>query len=196
MSEVERVINEIRERVRGPLSAAECDKLAEVAAATSAVQALEVGHYLGLSTAVLLSSLPATCGLVTIDHHQGDQWCPVTSFEEFQSNVAPYIGGRAFAPINADMRTALPELNGTFGFCFYDADHTAEAVADFWELAADLLDESCTLVFDDADWVEQSTLRYLAVLDGFETVTDREFYRGPGDKHDPATYTLEVMRRG
>ena len=51
-------------------------------------------------------------------------------------------------------------------------------------------------MFDDADWEEQSTLRTLAEGDGFVVVTDREFYRPSGDKHDPATYTLEVMRRG
>ena len=93
------------------------------------------------------------------------------------------------------MAEALPELSGRFGFCFYDADHTAQAVAEFWDLAADLFDQECTLVFDDADWAEQSTLRTLAEADGFAVVTDRDFYRPSGDKHDPATYTLEVMRR-
>lgn len=179
----------------GPLSATECEVLAEVAAATTAHAALEIGHYLGLSTAVLLSSLPESCAFVTIDHHEGDQWCPATSFSTFSENVAPFIGRRNFTPIKADMRVALPALLGRFGFCFYDGDHTASAVADFWDLAADLLDDECTLCFDDADWEEQSTLRYLAEADGFEVVTDREFYRPSGDKADPATYTLEVMRR-
>jgi predicted O-methyltransferase YrrM len=184
------------DQIVGPLSVAECDKLAEVAAATTAKSALEVGHYLGLSTAVLLSSLPADVHLVTIDHHQGDEWCPPTSFDEFNANVAPYVGERKFTAINEDMREALPDLLGRFGFCFYDADHTASAVADFWDLAAGLLEPECTLVFDDADWVEQSTLRGLAEADGFVVVTDVEFYRPSGDKHDPLTYTLEVMRRG
>jgi hypothetical protein len=120
-------------------------------------------------------------------------------------NVDPYIGDRTFSAINQDMRVALPELDmrvalpelsGTFGFVFYDADHTAAAVADFWALTPSLLAESCTLVFDDADWAEQSTLRGLAEADGFQVVTDTPFYRGGGDKDNPATYTLEVMRRG
>jgi predicted O-methyltransferase YrrM len=187
----------LRRRIPGALSVAECVRLGEVASATTSSRALEVGHYLGLSTAVLLTSLPAGCELVTVDHHQGDAWSGGTLFGTFLENVAPYIGDpRLFSAVNEDMRTALPQLDGTFGFCFYDADHTAEAVADFWQLAAPLLDESCTLVFDDADWVEQSTLRGLAEADGFVVVTDREFYRPSGDKHDPATYTLEVMRRG
>ena len=185
----------MRELIEGPLSVAECDKLAELAAATTAKRALEVGHYLGLSTAVLLSSLPKSVELVTIDHHQGDQWCPDTEFDTFTKNVAPFVGDRAFTAMNEDMVTALPKLDGTYGFCFYDADHTAAAVAEFWRAAADLLDQDCTLVFDDADWAEQSTLRGLAEADGFVVVTDREFYRPSGDKHDPETYTLEVMRR-
>jgi predicted O-methyltransferase YrrM len=186
----------LRGQITGALSVAECVKLGEVASATAAASALEVGHYLGLSTAVLLTSLPTDVHLVTIDHHQGDDWSGGTSFDEFTANVAPYVGERKFTAINEDMRSALPDLLGRFGFVFYDADHTAAAVADFWDLAAGLLEQECTLVFDDADWVEQSTLRGLAEADGFEVVTDTPFYRGGGDKHDPLTYTLEVMRRG
>jgi predicted O-methyltransferase YrrM len=186
----------LRKQITGALSVAECVKLGEVASATTAKSALEVGHYLGLSTAVLLSSLPADVHLVTIDHHQGDAWSGGTSFDEFSDNVAPYVGDRKFTALNEDMRTALPSLLGRFGFVFYDADHTAAAVADFWDLAAGLLEPECTLVFDDADWVEQSTLRTLAEADGFQVVTDTEFHRGGGDKDNALTYTLEVMRRG
>lgn len=182
--------------ITGPLSTAECGKLAELAASTEATRALEVGHYLGLSTSVLLEHLPASVvELVTIDHHQGDEWCPPTSFETFQENVAPFVGEREFVAMDEDMRTALPELDGGFGFVFYDADHTASAVADFWDHVTPLLADECTLVFDDADWLGQSTLRGLAEADGFKVVTDQEFVRGETDKHDPLTYTLEVMRR-
>jgi len=187
---------QFRSEITGALSIAECVTLADVAAGTTATQALEVGHYLGLSTAVLLSSLPDGCELVTIDHHQGDQWSGGTSFATFLDNVDPLIGGRTFSALNADMRQAIPALTGEFDFVFYDADHTATAVADFWDLAAPLLADRCTLVFDDADWAEQSTLRGLAKASGFVVVTGREFVRGGGDKDNPETYTLEVMRRG
>lgn len=189
------LIDDIKARVVGPLSLLECRKLADVAAGVSCASALEVGHYLGLSTSVLLASLPLDVELVTIDHHQGDAWCPGTSFDEFWTNVAPYVGARDFDPINAAMVDALPTLGGTFGFVFYDADHTASAVAEFWDLAADLLEPDCVLVFDDADWAEQSTLRGLAAAAGFQVVTDAPFWRGEHDKHDPDTYTLEVMVR-
>lgn len=181
--------------VPGPLSVRECDVLAERAAATTARRALEVGHYLGLSTAVLLDALPAACELVTIDHHEGDEWCPPTSADEFRANVEPYVGGRTFTFVNADMCDALPALDGRFGFVFYDADHTAEAVAEFWELAVDLLEPSCTLIFDDADWEDQSTLIGIAESAGFVSVRSEPFVRSDADKADPQTYTLEIMER-
>ena len=62
------------EQIPGPLSVRECDVLAALASSTKASRALEVGHYLGLSTSVLLQSLPARCELITVDHHQGDEW--------------------------------------------------------------------------------------------------------------------------
>ncbi len=189
------LVADIKNDIVGPLSVAECYALADLAAATTAHAALEVGHYLGLSTSVLLTSLPASCSLVTVDHHEGDDWCPATSFDTFLDNVTLYVGQRKFTPIRADMADALPTLLGRFGFVFYDGDHTAAAVADFWELAEPLLEDVCTLVFDDADWVEQSTLRTFAEDAGFEVVTGRPFVRTEGDKHDPDTYTLEVMRR-
>lgn len=190
------LVEGLRDQITGALSVAECVKLGEVASSYDGAAALEVGHLFGLSTAVLLSSLPPEVELVTIDHHQGDAWCPQTSFAEFMENVAPYVGDRWFDAIDEPMEDALPSLGGTYGFCFYDADHTASAVAEFWALAHPLLADDCTLVFDDADWAEQSTLRGLAEADGFVVVTDVEFYRPSGDKDDPLTYTLEVMRRG
>lgn len=186
---------DLKTRIAGPLSVRECEVLARCAADTDARRALEVGHYLGLSTAVLLGALPAACELVTIDHHRGDQWCPGTSADEFRANVDPYVQGRAFAFINDDMRSALPALDGRFGFVFYDADHAAEAVADFWALAVDLLEPECTLIFDDADWDDQSTLIGMAESVGFVSVRSEPFVRSDADKHDPAVYTLEVMRR-
>jgi predicted O-methyltransferase YrrM len=189
-------LTDVLERVGGPMSLAECEALADLAATTTAHAALEVGHYLGRSTSVLLTSLPESCSFVTIDHHKGDDWCPATSFDTFLENVEPYItGDRDVWMINQDMRVALPRMLGRFGFVFYDGDHTAAAVADFWELAEPLLEDECTLCFDDADWAEQSTLRALAEDAGFVVVTGREFYRPEGDKDDPLTYTLEVMRR-
>jgi predicted O-methyltransferase YrrM len=187
--------DELRKQIAGALSVAECQRLAEVAAATTTTSALEVGHYYGLSTAVLLGALPPGCELVTIDHHRGDPWAGAVPASAFEQNVDPFVGDRRFRSINADMLDVIPDLTESFGFVFYDADHRADAVAAFWAAVRDKLDRHCILVFDDADWEEQSTLRTLAEADGFVVVTDRPFHRGGDDKHDPLTYTLEVMHR-
>ncbi len=180
--------------VEGPLSDLECEVLAELAAATTARRALEVGHWKGRSTVVLLESLPAECALTTIDWHQGDYWCPATDAEAVKATMVPHVGDRRFVFIDEDMLTA--SLSGTFGFVFYDSNHTEEAVSAWWVKYRELLAPDCTLVWDDADWEEQSILLGLAVADGFRSVRTREFWRCPvDDKHTAETYTLEVMRR-
>jgi predicted O-methyltransferase YrrM len=185
-----------RDRLAGALSATECSVLATYASQATGERALEVGHYTGLSSIVLLTSLPADVEFVTVDHHLGDPWAPATSPDTYRRTVAPYVQGRKFAQVDADMFDALPMLAGGFGFVFYDADHRADPVRRFWELCEPLCNEQCILTFDDADWEEQSTLIGLAAADGFRSVRNRGFYRGELDKKSPDTYSLEVMIRG
>lgn len=185
----------LRAELHGALSVAECEWLADLAAGSDATRALEVGHYTGLSTCVLLEALPPDCELVTIDHHRGDLWSGATSPIEYLTTVAPFAGDRPFQFLDQDMRTALPVITEPFGFVFYDADHTAQGVADFWRLAQPLLAHECVLVYDDGDWSEQSTLGTFAVEDGFAPVYRPEFVRYDDDKRDPRTYTLEVLAR-
>lgn len=191
---------QLRVDIKGALSITECEVLAEHARTTRAGAALEVGHYLGLSTAVLLDALPPKCEFVTIDHHMGDDNCGVTDVHQFKANVSPHIGERPFRPAFTDMREALSDLlfqpYGRFGFVFYDADHTAVGVQDFWLRARYLLEDDCLLLFDDADWESQALLRKLAEDDGFHSIRSRPFTRSVGDKADAETYTLEIMRRG
>lgn len=186
--------------IAGALSEAECAALAHVARGATG-NALEVGHYLGRSTAVLLMALPPDVPLVTIDHHRGDDWCPETDVSVFRANVEPFVGGREFMDVEGDMLAAvsgleqLPDFGPPYGFVFYDSDHTEAAVSAWWAAYRELLAPSCTLVFDDADWADQSILTALAVSDGFRSIRSRDLYRGPEDKRDPETFTLEVMRR-
>lgn len=189
---------QLRVDIKGALSVSECEVLAEHAGMTRARAALEVGHYLGLSTAVLLDALPPDCALVTIDHHMGDENCGVTDVHQFSANVSQHIGERAFRTMFTDMREGLTELLNAspFGFVFYDADHTAIGVQDFWLRARYLLEDDCLLLFDDADWESQALLRKLAEDDGFHSIRSRPFTRSVGDKADDDTYTLEIMRRG
>lgn len=185
--------------IAGALSEAECAALAHVARGATG-HALEVGHYLGRSTAVLLMALPPDVPLITVDHHQGDEWCPDTDPDLFRANVEPFVGKREFVFVDGDMLEPetvwVVEAAAPYEFVFYDADHTKHAVVDWWNACRPLLAPSCTLAYDDADWDDQSILGELARADGFESIRTREFYRGPEDKRDPETFTLEVMRRG
>jgi predicted O-methyltransferase YrrM len=183
--------------VDGALSEHECAVLASEARSSGATNALEVGHYMGLSTCVLLESLPPDCALTTIDHHEGDEWSGPTLHSNFVDNVTPYIRGRReFRDVQAPFADALSQLDSPqFDFVFYDADHTAEAVAKFWAYAEPLLLPRCTLVFDDADWDDQATMFKLAEQAGFDRVDDQPHVRHRRDKKDPMTYTLGIMVR-
>jgi predicted O-methyltransferase YrrM len=185
---------QLRDELAGALSATECEVLAELAANAHG-RALEVGHYTGLSSVVLLASLPAEVELVTVDHHRGDAHSGATDPDIYRNTVKPYVGKRHFKQIDADFRDVLPDLYPDFGFVFYDADHSAQGVSDFWRDCKALCLPKCTLVFDDADWSGQSALTVLAEGAGFRSVRTRDFARLTGDKHHPETYTLEVMVR-
>ena len=181
--------------VRGTFSEAECEALHHLAANSEAQNALEVGHWLGRSTIVLLESLPADCSLTTVDHHKGDPWIPGSEESEFRANIDPYLGERPeFTFVNGDMLKAPYE--GPYDFVFYDADHRQSGFSVWWELIREHLAPECVLCFDDADWPEQAMLHDLAYSDGFRSVRTREFWRDPmNDKGHADTYTLEVMRR-
>jgi predicted O-methyltransferase YrrM len=186
----------IKPAIKGGLSDAECEALAEYAASSGAKHALEVGHYYGLSTAVLLEALPADCTLTTIDHHHGDPWSAPTSIETFRRNIAPVVGDRDFTVEYESMDVLAEHPDARYDFVFYDASHTAEAVAEFWSVAAHAFAESVLLVFDDADWPGQATMTKRALRDRFHSIRTREFYRDAElDKLAPDTFTLEAMQR-
>ena len=89
--------------IPGALSEAECDALHHLAGDPSLTNALEVGHLFGLSTAVLLQSLPEGCAFTTVDHHRGDPWTCAT-------NVAEVAGSAASDAIHRASRFADTEL--------------------------------------------------------------------------------------
>jgi predicted O-methyltransferase YrrM len=188
--------NALKQSITGPLSVLECEALSTEAARASGSDALEVGHYKGLSTAVLLQSLPRGMTLWSVDHHKGDHWCPHTRPSEFEGNVRPYVNGVALGPIFKPFSEALGSVPDELKFVFYDADHTTEACEQFWGCVSIKLAANCVLVFDDADWDGMARLRELAAVDGFEVVPGDPFRRGPMDKATPDTFTLQVMARG
>ena len=187
---------QLRREIPGALSVAEMNALAIEASMAKGGDALEVGHYKGLSTAVLLQSLPETMALWTIDHHQGDEWCSPTESAEFEANIAGYVGARPVTYIYNTFEEGLALVPDGLRFVFYDADHSVEASRLFWGCVAPKLAQSCVILVDDCDWDGPRCLVDLAVMDGFNVApwTGSE-YRGAQDKSDPRTNTMEVLIR-
>ena len=195
----------LRSRVRGALSLLECEELAYWAARAPAGDALEVGHYAGLSTIVLCWCLPPRAWLVTIDHHHGDVWCDAVPIDEFERNIAwgwrhgldeqSVMLGIYYQPF-AEAIPRLPDQSVTF--VFYDADHSPEACAEFWQCVEPKLAPRCLFLFDDADWVGGDVLRDAALAAGFKDVARYPYRRGGkgNGKEDPRTFTLATMSRG
>lgn len=184
----------------GLLSPTECAELGSWALRAKG-DALEVGHYTGLSTSVLLACLPRSVSLWTVDNHS---WRPGTR-ESFDQNVKEHID-RDFHPVFADFRET--DIPGPFSFVFYDGPHSAPDCEAFWERFSRKFADQCVLLFDDADWPTMDRLRELAAAAGFTVVTEKPLARHVipystdsydvdldlGKRH-PATYTIEVMSR-
>lgn len=188
----------LRKAIPGALSEAELDTLEDAARNAHGTRALEVGHYKGLSTAVLLQSLPDTFALWTIDHHLGDKWCPPTRASDFDDNVLGYVKMPArlvtlFEPFDV----ALDLVPDGLEFVFYDADHSVDASDSFWTLVHPKLATRCTFLLDDSDWPGGQRLIELALRDGFYYAKSggSEYRRESGDKGNPKTNTMEVLLR-
>jgi predicted O-methyltransferase YrrM len=184
-------------RKGGLLSPSECNQL-ETLARGSDGDALEIGHYTGLSTCVIAWGLPEGRRFVTVDNHQ---WRSV-SVDTFLENTDDFVYELDFELIVGDFQNHTPP--GPYGFIFYDASHAPADVGAFVSMLPDLAAEHCTVVFDDWDWTEDfTTLEPL----GF-TLEPHELYRheieySTGDlqvdydlgKRHPDTFTLGVWKR-
>lgn len=183
----------------GLLSVPECEELSFWASKAGKCNALEVGHFTGLSTLVLLHSLENGSRLLTLDHHNGDGHAPKTPAYQFHILVGAFHPKRdvRLEVLFRDFREVLSSVlyENKWGFVFYDAEHTAAACLDFWREIEDDLSDRCVLAYDDADWNEMQLLGMLATAAGFKDCTRRELVRGDGGKRDSNTHTLRVMRR-
>ncbi len=190
----------LRRDIPGALSLTELNILAIEATDAKGRDALEVGHYKGLSTAAILGALPEGVRLWTIDHHEGDEHCSPTSSTEFEENIRGYadrrLQSRGLVAIFEPFESALESVPDNLGFVFYDADHSIEAVEDFWEIVHPKLSRVCSLLVDDADWPGSLRLMRLAENDGFRVAGwSGATYRGKRDKADPRTNTMGVLIR-
>jgi predicted O-methyltransferase YrrM len=191
-------------RTGGLMSPRECEELAAWAGNADYGDALEVGHYTGCSTGVLLSALPPDVQLLTIDDHR---WRNIPE-QTFRENVQPFIGKRTVIVSVRDYETALAEHDGTFGFVFYDGPHSTDDCERFWRAIESKLESRCLFLFDDADWPSMSRMGDMLDAGGFRRLNRFPLHRATigystGDqqfdldlaKRHPDTYTLDVWER-
>lgn len=160
------------------------------------IRALEVGHFMGRTTAAMLIGLPKGSTLVSVDHHKGDKHVKPSEIKEFLVNVEPFIDCGVYHEwVFEPFETSVPALPGWFDFMYYDATHTPEACDEFWRVASPLMPDRCRLLYDDADWKEMWRLGELAQAHGFKNRTRYEFRRGTKQQVDSTAYTMAVMER-
>jgi hypothetical protein len=187
----------------GLLSAGELELLMQIVAAEPRpLAALEVGHFMGLSTCGLVHALWQRGGslvranadgywtLTTVDHHQGDAWVPWTPAEIFEQNMFEHFADARVEVSYRPSQTLTAPL--PFDFVFYDGDHGEEQ--ERFTVAVIESPRVRTLVFDDRDFPVPMRCSELLMRHGWIDESP-DMLRAPGDKGGAETMTLAVFRR-
>ncbi|MHA2069054.1 MAG: class I SAM-dependent methyltransferase [Candidatus Thorarchaeota archaeon] len=199
MSKAEDVINSIRSHTHGGLSRRECLELYRQVKLHKPMNVLEVGHFRGLSTNIILSALPVGARMLTIDHHKGDKHTPESNPSVFFNNIYKHA-----RPTEVSLEVCIAAfedieiLNAQkcFDFVFYDAAHNASTCAAFWSWAKPVMRDNCLLLFDDANLeVEMGTLTTLAKEGLFKDITSLPIESRGTPKFASETYSIMVMQR-
>ena len=120
---------------------------------------LEIGAYLGATAAGALSG--NSLNAYFIDMWEEDLQpaeakvdIPANSLEQFEKNIAPYIGDNKITILNENMHDVdIEEIKGVDLF-FYDGPHEYEEVTKVLPKYKDSLADQAILVFDDANWTD------------------------------------------
>jgi hypothetical protein len=121
---------------------------------------LEVGSYLGATGAAALSGNK-------LDAYFIDMWeenlqpvreehgiLPPNSQDEFEKNIAPYIGENNVHIINENVHDVDVSTIKDVDLFFYDGPHEYEHIYKTVTRYRDCLDKQAILVFDDANWTD------------------------------------------
>lgn len=121
---------------------------------------LEVGAYLGATGAAALSGNK-------LDAYFIDMWeenlqpvreehgiLPPNSQDEFEKNIAPYIGENNVHIINEDVHEVDTSIIKDVDLFFYDGPHEYEHIYKTVTRYRDCLAKQAILVFDDANWTD------------------------------------------
>lgn len=175
----------------GLLSALEMVKLAYFVD-EYAINILEVGHYMGLSTHVLAGCIKSDYDmrLVSIDAHIPDAWVKDSSEETYAKNMEYWHSIGQLQSITMDSR-AVRSIYG-FDTVFYDGDHADEQLR-----FTKVVHESPNVrlfIFDDRDFPVPVQCCDFLRANGWRDISP-PLNRAKGDKTNPETMTLGVFVR-
>lgn len=182
----------------GLLSVAEMVKLWEVLVDYEyrfhypAYTVLEVGHYMGLSTAVLatIDSRDRNFKVVSIDAHIPDAWVKDSSEETYAANMISDHADGTIQSITMDSR-AVRSIYG-FDTVFYDGDHGDEQMR-FTKVVHNSSNVRL-FIFDDRDFPVPVQCCDFLRANGWRDISP-PLLRLNGDKTNPGTMTLGVFVR-
>jgi hypothetical protein len=132
---------------------------------------LEIGAYLGATTAAALANNKLDAYVIDmweedIQPVRDDITLPPNSQDEFEKNIAPYIGENNVHIINEDMyEVDTSKISGVDLF-FYDGPHEYEHIYKTVIRYRDCFAKQAILVFDDANWTDTVMAADQAVKDG------------------------------
>lgn len=156
---------------------------------------LEVGHYMGLSTAVLatIENRDRNFKVVSIDAHIEDAWVKDSNEETYVANMKSDHADGTIQSITMDSR-AVRSIYG-FDTVFYDGDHAVEQLRFIRFMK--VVHESPNVrlfIFDDRDFPVPVQCCDFLRANGWRDISP-PLLRLNGDKTNPETMTLGVFVR-
>lgn len=202
------------EHVWGPqgglLSLAECKLLSQLIEQegrcntnpTAELFILEVGHFWGLSTAVISHAWPfSSLHIHTVDSHEADNMVPASDEAIFRENMRVFASQWPSLKIEiARSQDAFPDADaiaaGTPDIIFYDGDHREEQER-FTRLVIEAKETHgwpSLFIFDDRDFEVPARCCELLREAGWSDESP-PWRRLSGDKRNAETMTLGVFRK-
>lgn len=120
---------------------------------------LEVGSYLGATSAAALAGNNLTAYFVDtweqdLQPAEADMQLPANNLDDFEKNIAPYIGDNTVHILNEDMLEVDTTLINGVDLFFYDGSHKYEDIFKSVAHYRNCFAKQAILVFDDANWTD------------------------------------------
>jgi predicted O-methyltransferase YrrM len=116
---------------------------------------LEIGSYLGASSSYIASSMGSSNRkLYCVDTWKNDAMTEGQrdTFDEFKKNVRNWLDKIVIC--QGTSVEVSKSIDKTFGFVFFDADHSYEGIKSDWESWKDKINKGAIICFHDYGWAE------------------------------------------